>query len=203
MNRTATRTTGASRPNHLGDVKEKPLLKSIAKETEPTTLMNGVDLIVFQISRTRIERADWAWAAHRFNADPMPLPQLHAWFGRVVWCFAGYDSDPTELYAIEEVRRFLAAWRVQRPHWLFFASLENDNLKIMYLALLRAAASVGNNHVGQCQVVFDRQELGNLLAADLEVADGICERIGLSPARRLRRAQDVLRYFGFSEGGDL
>ena len=80
-------------------------------ETEPTALMNGVDLIVFQIARMRIERGDWAWAAHRFNADPMPIPQLHAWFGRVVWCFAGYDSDSTELYAIQEVRRFLAAWR--------------------------------------------------------------------------------------------
>jgi hypothetical protein len=38
--------------------------------------------------------------------------------------------------------------------------------------------------------------MGRLIAEDLEVADAICERVGVSPADRLRRAQAVMEYFG-------
>ena len=135
--------------------------------------MKDVDLIVFQVARTRIEMCDWAWVADLFNADAMPQSQLRAWFGRVMWCVDGYDSDPSELYAIPEVRKFLAAWHLHRPHWLFFGSLETDNLKVMYVSLLGEAISVRHNAGGLCQVSYDRRELGRLLADDLEIADRI------------------------------
>ena len=163
--------------------------------------MDEIDMVVFQIARERVELGDSAWLANQFDADAMPEAQLHAWFGRVTWCIAGYDTDPAELYAIPEVRRFLAAWRRQKPHWLFFGSLESDNLKVIYLCLLRHAAGVSGDPAGLCRVSFVPQELGRLLAADLEVADGICERIGLSPAKRLKRANDVIDYFGLKRGG--
>ena len=163
--------------------------------------MDDIDIVVFQIARRRVELGDSAWLATQFDANAMPEAQLHALFGRVVWCFEGYDADPVELYAIPAVRDFLAAWRRERPHWLFFGSLLNDNLKIMYLSLLRDAAGIGADGAGLCRVSFVPRELGRLLAADLEMADGICERIGQNAAARLKRANDVIDYFGLKRGG--
>ena len=163
--------------------------------------MGEFDMMVFQIARERVELGDSEWLANQFNADAMCEAQLRAWFGRVTWCIAGYDSDPAELYAIPEVRRFLAEWHRRRPHWLFFGSLESDNLKVLYLSLLRDAAGIGADGAGLCRVSFVPRELGRLLAADLEMADGICERIGQNAAARLKRANDVIDYFGLKRGG--
>ena len=159
--------------------------------------MNDVDLIVFQVARTRVELGASEWLAERFDADAMPAAQLRAWYGRVTWCFEGFDDDERELYAIPTVRRFLAQWRGRKPHWLFFGSLLNDNLRVMYVALLSDATALRHDPPGKCQVVFDRHELGRLLADDLEIADRIAERMGFSPAQRRQRAQLVKAYFGF------
>ncbi len=169
--------------------------------TEPPATMTDIDIIVFQISRTRVERRDSRWIAKHFDAEAMPEEQLRWWHGHVTWCIEGYDSDPAELYGIEPVRRFLAAWHRRRPHWLFFGSLETDSLKVMYVSLLNNASAMSDMHAGRCQVSYDRLELGRLLANDLEVSDRISERLGHSPAQRLARTKAVMDYFGIWKGG--
>jgi hypothetical protein len=98
---------------------------------------------------------------------------------------------------IPKVRTFLAAWHQRRPHWLVFGSMETDVLKVMYVSLLAEATVTGHDPSGLCRVEFDRCELGRILANDLEIADAVCARIGISSAQRLRRAQAVMEYFGF------
>ena len=163
--------------------------------------MNDVDLVVYEIGRPYIEIGDGSSLADRFDGDGMPDAQLHALYGRVMWCVDGYNADPTELYAIPNVRKFVSDWHGRRPHWLFFGWLKSDNLKVMYLSLLSRATAIGNDSAGLCQVSFNLAELGSLLAHDLEVADSISKRIGISPARRLRRAREVIAYFGFDKRG--
>jgi hypothetical protein len=104
--------------------------------------MNDVDLVVYEVGRPYIEIGDGSSLADRFDGDAMPEAQLHALYGRVMWCVDGYNADPTELYAIPKVRKFFSEWHSRRPHWLFFSWLKSDNLKVMYLSLLsRASAS--------------------------------------------------------------
>lgn len=158
-------------------------------------------MVIFQISRARIELGDSLWAARQFDADAIPENQLRAWQGRVTWCVEGYDTDAVELYAIPAVRSFLREWRRLRPHWLFFGSLLNDNLKVLYVALLGDTTAVASDRIGQCCVSYDRHELGKLLAADLEVADNFSERAGFSLGHRLQRARDVMQYFDFRKEG--
>jgi hypothetical protein len=163
--------------------------------------MIDADLIVYEIARARIERGDVRSLADAFNAQATPEEHLHAMFGKVMWCVDGYNSDPAELYTIPAVRSFLSEWRRRQPHWLFFGWLGSDNLKVLYLSLLSRATAIGHEPRGLCQVSFNLHELGGLLAADLEVADSICARIGISPARRLERAREVMAYFGFDKRG--
>lgn len=158
--------------------------------------MNGMHLI-FEISRGRIESGDVKPLAACFDAEKMDRAVQSDLFGRVTWSFSGYDDLAVELYGIAQVRSFLAEWRRLCPHWLFFGSLETDVLKIMYLCLLTEATATCHRPSGQCRVEFDRCEMGRLIAEDLEVADRIGERVGLSAARRLHRARMVQGYFGF------
>ena len=44
---------------------------------------------------------------------------------------------------------------------------------------------------------YDTGELTRLLAADLEQADALRVRAGLTEAQRWKRATDILRYFHF------
>lgn len=158
-------------------------------------------MVVCQISRARVELRDSLWAARQFDGDAFPANQLREWQGRVTWCFDGYDAQSGELYEIPAVRAFLSEWRRLKPHWLYFGSLENDNLKVLYVALLGEASAVANNRTGKCCVSYDRYELGKLLAADLEVSDSLSERAGFNLAHRLQRARDVMRYFDFRKEG--
>ena len=169
-------------------------------DANPATTMTDIDIIVFQISRTRVERRDSRWIAKHFDAEAMPEDQARWWHGHITWCIGGYDSDPAELYGIDPVRRFLAAWHRRRPHWLFFGSLDTDNLKVLYVSLLKNASAVSDARAGRCQVEYDRAELTELVAKDLAISDCISERIGFSPAQRLTRAKAVLDYFGITIG---
>jgi hypothetical protein len=159
--------------------------------------MNDLDLVVYQISRARVEVGDCRTLADQFDAGKMDVAQLRACFGRMAWCVNGYDDNPAALYSIPEVRRFFREWHHLRPEWLFFGSLAMDNLKVMYASLLNNAVSVDHDVNGSSQVLYDRCELGRLLADDLEIADGICVRARISPALRMRRANEVVAYFGF------
>ena len=166
-------------------------------DIEPPSPMNDSEMIWCRVQRALVERGDSEWIALQFDSDRMSAAQLMAWHGQVAWCFDGFDEDQNELYAIPTVRRFLSEWRQHRPNWLFFGSLVNDNLRVMYVALLKDVTALRRNSFGKCEVSFDRQELGRLLADDLEIADRIAERIGVSPAQRLQRARMVQGYFGF------
>lgn len=163
--------------------------------------MSEPDLVIYQISRSRIEAGDWHPLAEQFDAERLSEKQLRNLFGRAVWTLDGFDSDPAELYEIPAVRRFLAAWHRHRPHWLFFGSLDTDSLKVMYVCLLEKAVAVRDDPTGMCQVAYDPHELGPIVAADLELADTILERIGISPAKRLERMRAVTGYFGLNDGG--
>ncbi|MBK8858994.1 MAG: hypothetical protein IPN11_15330 [Opitutaceae bacterium] len=124
------------------------------------------------------------------NAD------LREQFGRIFYRFSGYDDCTDELYAIPEVRRYLRRWHELQPYWLFFGSFEDATLKLLYLALLDSVDCFQFSKEGVACACFDLHTMTTILAEDLDRADQLCERIGVSPAKRLQRAKQALHYFG-------
>jgi hypothetical protein len=152
------------------------------------------DLIVYEFSRERVEAGDCSHLLAQFDPATTDAEFLRQSFGRVVFSFSGYDDHRDELHSIPEVRRFLRLLRTRWPYLLFFGSLHDDSLKAIYLGYLDSFEAAQVKSV--CQVRFDFDELTKLIAADLWHADSLCEKLGISRATRLRRATEVLRYFG-------
>jgi hypothetical protein len=156
------------------------------------------DLIVYEFSREKVAAGDCSHLLAQFDVSRQEPSLLKRGFGRVVFTFSGYDDHRDELHSIPEVRRFLRLLRARWPYLLFFGALHDDSLKAIYLGYLDSleAAQIKN----ACQVRFDYDELTKLIAADLWHADSLCEKLGVSQATRLRRATEVLRYFGVEVG---
>ena len=95
------------------------------------------DLIVYQLSREKVERGDFSRFLSHYGFSNLPNgPALKRLLGLMVFCIEGYDVDPREIYLIDEVRRFYAAFHQAWPFWLFVCDLHQDTLKTMVLCCL-------------------------------------------------------------------
>jgi len=153
------------------------------------------DLVIYQISRSRVESMDCSHLLQQFDLHSMAAEEATSLFGRVMFCVEGYDAHPDELHVIPDVRRFLRQWHELCPYWLFFGSLDNDNLRVFYLGLLESLACVQVGSAGLSQTRYDTGELASLLAADMTHADAVCIQLGISSGKRLKRANEILKYF--------
>ena len=74
------------------------------------------DLIVYQLSRVKVEQGDFNHFLDLYDPHKLPTGQpLKATMGRMLFCIEGYDADPREIYLIPEVRRFYQAFHRIRP----------------------------------------------------------------------------------------
>src|SRR5579862_4183656 len=95
------------------------------------------DLIVYQFGREKVERGDFSHFLGLYGfASLSQEPDLRRLLGRITFCIEGYDIDPREIYLIEEVRRFYAAFHQAWPYWLFVCDLHQDALKTTVLCCL-------------------------------------------------------------------
>lgn len=158
------------------------------------------DLVLYEFTRARIAAVDLSDAVMQFSAAHQSGAVLRALHDRVVFCAGGYEAHAEEIFVIAEVRQFLRAFRQACPHWQFFAALHEDSLKAIYAAMLDSVECVQFPRDGMCRIAFDQAELSRLVAADLACADDLCVKIGISPARRLKRATTLVEYLGLTGG---
>ena len=164
--------------------------------------MDG-DLILYQFSRSKVERGDFGHFLGRFAFDKLPTGRgLRGLMNNVVFCLDGYDSDPREIHAIPEVRRFYAAFHSAWPYWLYFCNLEQDGLKAMVAACLSTFTAIkvdGQPNVGvQC----DPMELVCFIGRDFAHMNLNCEWAGMFEDRIEQRTRAIFEYFGLPYHGE-
>lgn len=158
------------------------------------------NLVLYEFTRERIAAGDVSDVLVQFGVRHQSHAVLRALHGRFVFGFAGYDTQPDEVFLISEVRDFVRAFRRACPHWQFFAATQDDSLKAVYAAMLDRVQCVQFPREGMCRVTLDPAELGRLVAEDLACADALCERIGVSLGQRLKRATAIVQSLGLSGG---
>jgi hypothetical protein len=161
------------------------------------------DLILYQFSRTKVERGDFRHFLERFAFDKLPTGRgLRGMMNNIVLCLEGYDDDPREIHSIPEVRRFYAAFHAAWPYWLYFCNLDQDGLKAMVAACLHTFTAVkvdGQPNVGvQC----DPMELVYFIGRDFAHMNMVCERAGMFEDRIEQRTRVVFEYFGLPYDGE-
>lgn len=154
--------------------------------------------IWYQFSREKVERGDFSDFLSRFHPDRLPAgPALASMMGTMAFAVDGYDTDPREIYAIPEVRRFYDAFHRAWPYWLYFCDLEQDNLKTMILCCLPSMTSMARRGSSRVGVEVDPMELLRFIAADFHPMNRMCERAGMSERLIHDRSRAVFETFGF------
>lgn len=115
--------------------------------------MSTIDLIVYQFSRAKLEPLDFSHFLGLYSPANLPSGQpLKAMVGRMIFCIEGYDTDPREVYAIPDVRRFYAAFRQAWPYWLYFCDLHTDGLNSMLICCLSSSTAIKVDGQDRCGV---------------------------------------------------
>jgi hypothetical protein len=155
------------------------------------------DLIMYQFSRSKVERGDFSHFLSLYSLEKLPANRrLREMMNAFVFTIEGWDDDCREIHTIPEIRRFYSAFHTAWPFWLYFCNLEVDTLRTMTICCLPQISSMkveGQERVG---VLFEPVDLLNFLKRDFPPMNLVCERAGMFEERIFDRTEAVFKYFG-------
>jgi len=74
------------------------------------------DLIIYQFSRSKVERGDFRHFLELYTPDKLPEGRrLRDMLNCFVFCIEGWDDDPREIELIPEIRRLYSAFHEAWP----------------------------------------------------------------------------------------
>ena len=156
------------------------------------------DLIFYQFSRRKVERADCSHFLSLYAPDRLPAGRrLRQMMDRIVFCIEGYDEDPREIHSIPEIRRFYSAFHDAWPYWLYFCNLDVGTLKAMVFCCLPSLTAMNVDGRDYVAITYDPLDILNFLKKDFVPMNAICERAEMFEERVYGRSKQVLEYFGF------
>ena len=157
----------------------------------------GSDLIFYQFSRSKVERADFRQFLDLYAPDKLPGGRcLREMMNCFVFCIEGWDNDPREIHLIPEIRRFYSAFHEAWPYWLYFCNLDVDTLRAMVACCLSSVNTMQVDGNTQMAVTFDPLEILGFLKRDFPPMNEMCERAEMFEERIYDRTKAVFQYFG-------
>ena len=159
--------------------------------------MDG-DLIMYQFSRSKVERGDFSHFLSLYSLDKLPTGQkLRQMMNSIVFCIEGYDHDPREIHTIPEIRKFYSAFHAAWPYWLYFCNVDQDTLKTMVCCCLNniTALKVDGNPIVNVQ--GNPLELVRFISHDFTPMNLMCDRAEMSECMIYDRSKAVFEYFAF------
>lgn len=155
------------------------------------------DLILYQFSRSKVERCDFSHFLSLYAPDKLPTGRrLRSMMGSMVFCIEGYDDDPREIHTIPEIRNFYAAFHQAWPYWLYFCDLNQDGLKTMIFCCLKSFTAIKVDGQPNCAVEYDPLELLRFISQDFRGMNAMCERAEMFERLIYERTKAVFEYFG-------
>jgi hypothetical protein len=155
------------------------------------------DLVFYQFNRPKVEAGDFRHFLGLYAPDKLPAGRrLREMMDSFVFTVEGWDSDPREIHAIPEIRRFYSAFHQAWPYWLYFCNLDVDALRAMAVCCLPSLTSMQVEGQSQAAVSCDPADLLGFLKRDLPPMNMICERAGMFEDRIYDRTKAVFEYFG-------
>lgn len=156
----------------------------------------GLNLVVYQFSRSKIERGDFSHFLSVYSPEKLPSGRrLREMMNTLTFMVEGYDDDPREVHSIPEVRQFYAAFHDAWPYWLYFCNLDSEELQMMVLSCLPSIAAVKVDQRPNVIVEYDRMELLQFLRANFAPMNAMCERGGMFERLIYERTKAIFEYF--------
>ena len=154
------------------------------------------DPIVLLLPRPEIAALDLKPFLRRFGVSALPEGAgLATLMGRFTFTVHGYDDDPQEVYAIEEVRAFYRKLWKQWPYWLFFCDLRTEGLLMMTLCCLNQLSGAKKLGEPAAQVIVDPMEIIRFISDGFMPMNEMFERAAASEMAIYRRTKAVMEYY--------
>ena len=155
------------------------------------------DLIIYQFSRSKVERGDFSHFLSLYAPDKLPTGRrLREMMNGFVFSIEGWDNDPREIHTIPEIRRFYSVFHDAWPYWLFFCNLDMDTFRAMTMCCLPSINTMQVDGQIQMAVTCEPLDLLNLLKRDFMPMNLMCDRAGMFEERIYDRTKAVFEYFG-------
>ena len=156
----------------------------------------GNDFVVYQFSRSKVERADFSHFLSLYGPEKLPRGRpLREMMNTLTFMIEGFDDDPREVHSIPAIRCFYAAFHKAWPYWLYFCNLESEELKMMVLCCLPSISAVKVDQQPEVSVEYHKMELLQFISADFGPMNVMCERGGMFEDRIYDRTKAVFGYF--------
>ena len=156
----------------------------------------GNDFVVYQFSRSKVERADFSHFLSLYGPAKLPRGRpLREMVNTLTFMIEGFDDDPREVHSIPAIRCFYAAFHKAWPYWLYFCNLDSEELKMMVLCCLPSISAVKVDQQPEVSVEYHRMEQLQFISADFAPMNAICERGGMFEDRIYDRTKAVFGYF--------
>src|ERR1035437_5768554 len=137
----------------------------------------GIDVVVYQFSRSKVERGDFSHFLSLYAPDKLPSGgRLREMMNTMMFAIEGYDDDSREIHSVPEIRRFYSAFHEAWPYWLYFCNLDTEVFRVMVLCCLPSLAAMKVDGRPNVSVEYDRLELLQFLSTDFAPMNVMCER---------------------------
>ena len=158
--------------------------------------MDG-DFIIYQFSRSKVERGDFSHFLSLHSPDKLPSGRrLRTMMNSMVFCVEGWDNDPSEIHSIPEVRKFYAAFHEAWPYWLYFCNLDVDTLRTMVCCCLPSLTAMKVDGQPNVKVQFDPLALLEFFKRGFGPMNAMCERAQMFEHLIYDRSKALFDYFG-------
>ena len=119
--------------------------------------------------------------------------------GQVFLLIEGYDTDPRELFQIEECVSFFRAVTEQWPYWFHFLERKSGSLG----RALRMLVDVRVTHMddGVVKAVVEAECLEAVLLRMFKAMAGLQQRLDLDETHTVEASEEVLKALELSPGG--
>ncbi len=155
------------------------------------------DLILYQFSRSKVERGDFDHFLELYAPDNLPEGRgLREMMNCFVLCVEGWDDDPREIHVIPEVRRFYSAFHKAWPYWFYFCNLDGDTLRSMVMCCLPDVSTIQVDGKTNVAVTFDPLDLLNFIKHDFAPMNAMCDRAAMIERGIYDRTKAIFEYFG-------
>jgi hypothetical protein len=155
------------------------------------------DLIVYQFSRSKVERGDFRHFLSLYAPDKVPTGRrLREMMNCFVFCVEGWDTDAREIHTIPEIRRFYSAFHDAWPYWLYFCNLDGDTLRAMTMCCLPEVTTMQVDGQAQVAATCDSLAILNFLKQDFPPMNQMCDRAEMFEERIFNRTKAIFEYFG-------
>jgi hypothetical protein len=159
-------------------------------------MLPGKDAVVVMFSKVQVRQCKLAHFLKTFGPSILPEgPALAEMMNTFQFLVDGWNDDPSELYAIPEIRKFYQHFHEVWPYWFFFCDLNTETLQMMTLCLLPNLTGIKRLGEPKAGVQYDQLDLLRFIEKNFIPLNTMMERAGMSEMDIYHRTRDVFHHF--------